>query len=395
MYQQVVRTGITISLAICLLAIPDIVSAKEPCYNDLISTEQVFSKVQLSPQIPHQNSSEANQIIYESRVLVPFREGMHVLLTASADGRDNGELVTDDAVKIHVKDTNQVWDHDFRTGPNGAIQAIPPVDLTYLFKDEPGVSLVSFHVMYQATNVLAPESRSSEYWLIVWKDCIDDEPLDTVTATPVVSAPTPAQFARLETPSTPSATATATQIVAATSTVETTFVESSSLNVNRATLAQALSNWLTSLPRWAIGMVIGFLLAIVGVALWAPFASNYRAEECIEVRDAISGKLLDTCWLAQMRHKVVTIGANDDIWLPDLQSPHPVAKIYSRGRGADRTLMMDIFSEVDPMQVQHTVELYDGFQVRFGSAYLLTYVNQQAESNEQEHAKEQNYAYEI
>lgn len=394
-YTRFLRTTITTALAFCLLTAPQTVAAQSECYDNLVTSEQIVNQIQLSPTIPVRRGSGANQIIHEARVLVPYEKGMHVYVAGSADG--HGNLVTDDVVEINVMDTGAAWTHDFRTGPNRAIQSIPPQDVTYLFKGESGVNIVSFQVVYQARNVLPPEYRSSEYWLVLWRECVEEEDVVIATATPRMPTSTATMPPATATPVIATATivpeATATHL--ATPTLAPTATEIPVPLADEATWEWLISKWPSMAPTWAIPVAVLFLLALLGLMARSPTASQFGPDERCDIFESGTGEYMDTYYLAQMNKDDISIGKNGDIWLPALPGSTPVARIYSKGKGDQKATVMDLLSESNPNQVGHSLELYDGFQISFDPAYVVTYFNgESADANERD-IEEKNYEYEF
>lgn len=326
--------------------------AGAPCSD--FSSDRIVNTIQLSPEIPRQQSQGTGEIFYEQRMLVVFEPGYGVLLAGSADGQ--AEIVTDDILEIKVKDTGQSWTHDFRTPDHQAIVPLPPQDITHLFSEVPGVSLAAIQV--QAQDLLGPEYRASELWLIVWQMCT---PTATSTATLLPSTPTPI----LTHTWTPEPTATPVPPL---------------IDADPAEPASPLP-W-----RMMLGSSLLFLGG-VGFLFWQMMARARRPHGLVEIYQAESGEFVARYVLQQLRKAVLTVGPQGDIWLPERADSTPVARIYTQRDGGDRVTMLDLLSEADPTIVLQTIEAYDGLRVTF-SPYVLIYQQVEETSRtiiEQEH----------
>lgn len=388
-----IRWFCIVTLCLMFLWHPPVTQAGTPCSD--FSAERIEYTTQLSPEIPRQRSQDANQVFYEQRMLVRFKPGWAVLLAGSADGQ--ADIVIDDILEIKVQDTSRSWSHDFRTPDHQAIMPLPPQDITHLFAEAPGVSLTSVQV--QAKDVLAPEYRASELWLIVWRACVPTPtpapptktPAPTLTGTPTATDTVPAMPTDTTLPPTPIPTWTWTPEPTITLEPTATPTMTASIAVPDPPAAHAASTQPELLVPWRmmLGMSL-LLLSGLGLIVWQMTARARRPRGLVEIYLAESGEFVANYVLQQLRKVVLTVGAKGDIWLPDLANSGPVARIYTRRDGGERVTLLDLLAETDANTVLQTIEVYDGLRLTF-PPYVLTYQQQVEEIPRTVTQQEQNY----
>lgn len=333
---------------------------------DEFSSDRIIKAIQLSPEIPRQPSRAVDQVFQEEWVSVLFEPGMRARLAGSRDGL--APTVVDDHLSVYVQATGQMYELDFRDPARTAIVPAGPQSLDAVFAGVKGVTDVS----YQARDLMGPEYRSSEVWLIVWQGCAPTPtPLPTQTPTPApTDTPVPTDTAP---PPTPTATATWTPTPTATIAPTETPTKLAVIVTIAPPATETVSNQSPFPWSWRTLAGVGLLLLSgLGVVVWQIGASARRPNGVIEVSVAESGEFLARYLLRRLRKAVLTVGRQGDIWLPDSVVASPVARIYTRREGGEQVTMVDKLSAADPDQVEQTIELYNGMRLNF-YPYVLTY----------------------
>lgn len=341
------------------------------------SPDRVVNTIQLSPAIPREASKGVDQVFYEQRLLVPFEAGMAVFLSGR---QELAPVIVDDYIKIDVHANGQSFKHDFRNSDHTAIVPLDPVDLSAQFDGINSVTEISF----QSRDLMLPEYRSSEIWLIVWQRCTPtpeptetDTPTATATFTPLpTDTPIPPTFTATVT-WTPEPTATITPMPTATYT-------------EIAVIEAPVNATGPPLP-WRVITGIGFLLlGTLAIVAWQLGAQARRPRGVFEVFEVETGAFFARYVLPQLGKAVVMVGAQGDVFLPELAISSPVARIYTRSEAGQRVTMVDLLAEADPNIVLQSIEAYDGLRLNF-SPYVLLYQQQVAADLHYTIAKEQSY----
>lgn len=375
-----------ISLVLSLCTRPQIINAGGPCKPNLVSSNQITAQIQLSPKIERKRSG-SNQIIHQSSVLVPYKKGMRVRLAGSANGR--APMVTDDAIEVKVENTGVIWAHDFRTGPNKAIESMPPQNLNDLFESDSEKQLEVYEVTFTSRDLLAPEYRSSEYWLVLWTWCVEETPTVEATDTPVVPSSTPTTTSThtstpTDTPSpTAAATDTPTLMHTETPTSTPTALPTSTPTATSLSVAPVVSSS-SGIPIMIWWVPVGLALGFGGTMLWWRYS---------QPRTLLTGKLsqnIEGRWerdhdLDVLGLSSITIGKGDgvDIALMHLPYEGVVARVIAdaTARDAEVQVRVEIMDPLNPELVLESSPLRNGRELTFGP-YTLAYQSFQQEKVE-------------